>query len=170
MGALATASIERTNQMKFLGSGHSGTFQWLFQRVSGVTLAVLLGLHFILLHYSGSGTVSYETVAPPAGQPLLQGGAASVSDAGAIPRHERREIRDRRLCAPKQPAHIPHLRHVGAHPGVWHLRSHNDFDLQVPGLGAGRVFPRQATGREKHDPPNAAGRGEMTPSGGFMIA
>ena len=59
--------------MKFLGSGHSGTFQWLFQRVSGVTLAVLLGLHFILLHYSGSGPVSYETVAPRLANPYYKG-------------------------------------------------------------------------------------------------
>ena len=44
--------------MKYLGSGRSGSFAWLFQRVSGVALVVILGIHFIVLHYSGTGSIS----------------------------------------------------------------------------------------------------------------
>jgi len=49
--------------MRFMGSGRSGAFEWLFQRVSGVALVVILFLHFILIHYVGDGPVSYEKVA-----------------------------------------------------------------------------------------------------------
>lgn len=59
--------------MRFLGSGRSGTFDWFFQRVSGVVLAVILGVHFILLHYTGSGAITYETVAPRLANPYYKG-------------------------------------------------------------------------------------------------
>jgi len=50
--------------MRFMGSGRSGTFEWLFQRVSGVALAVILLVHFTLLHYlGGEGPVTYDKVA-----------------------------------------------------------------------------------------------------------
>ena len=50
--------------MRFFGSGRTGTFDWLFQRVSGVALVLLLGIHFILMHYTGdAGPVTYEKVA-----------------------------------------------------------------------------------------------------------
>ena len=58
--------------MRYMGSGRSGAFEWLFQRVSGVVLAILLGLHFILLHYAGSGVVSYEEVAPRLANPYYK--------------------------------------------------------------------------------------------------
>lgn len=58
--------------MKYLGSGRSGAFAWLFQRVSGVTLIVILGVHFILLHYSGAGKISYDTVAPRLADPYYK--------------------------------------------------------------------------------------------------
>jgi succinate dehydrogenase hydrophobic membrane anchor protein len=59
--------------VRYLGSGRSGAFEWLFQRVSGVALAVILGLHFILLHYTGGGNITYESVAPRLASPLYKG-------------------------------------------------------------------------------------------------
>lgn len=50
--------------MRYMGSGRSGAFQWLFQRVSGVALVILLGLHFLIIHYWSWGPVSYDKVAP----------------------------------------------------------------------------------------------------------
>lgn len=49
--------------MRFLGSGRNGAFEWLFQRVSGVALVLILFLHFVLIHYTGDGPVTYEKVA-----------------------------------------------------------------------------------------------------------
>lgn len=49
--------------MRFMGSGRSGTFEWFFQRVSGVALAMILLVHFVLLHYVSTGPVSYQSVA-----------------------------------------------------------------------------------------------------------
>lgn len=43
-------------------SGRGGAFDWLFQRVSGVFLAVAFAIHFIVLHMMGDGTFSYESV------------------------------------------------------------------------------------------------------------
>ncbi|MBF0527958.1 MAG: succinate dehydrogenase, hydrophobic membrane anchor protein [Deltaproteobacteria bacterium] len=43
-------------------SGRSGVFDWLFQRVSGVFLALAFAVHFIILHFAGDGTFSYQTV------------------------------------------------------------------------------------------------------------
>ncbi|MCB2186600.1 MAG: succinate dehydrogenase, hydrophobic membrane anchor protein [Deltaproteobacteria bacterium] len=49
--------------MRYMGSGRTGAFDWLFQRVTGLALVVILGLHFILMHYVGEGPVTYEKVA-----------------------------------------------------------------------------------------------------------
>lgn len=49
--------------MTSMGSGRSGAFAWLFQRVSGIALVVILLLHFVLVHYVGDGPVSYDKVA-----------------------------------------------------------------------------------------------------------
>ena len=49
--------------MKYMGSGKSGAFEWLFQRVSGAALAVILLLHFALMQYVGDGPVTYAKVA-----------------------------------------------------------------------------------------------------------
>jgi succinate dehydrogenase hydrophobic membrane anchor protein len=49
--------------MQFMGSGRSGTFAWLFQRVSGAALVVILFAHFILIHYMSDGAITYEKVA-----------------------------------------------------------------------------------------------------------
>ena len=60
--------------MRYLGPGHSGAFEWLFQRVSGMALLVILGLHFMLLHYTGDGgPVTYEAVAPRLADPYYKG-------------------------------------------------------------------------------------------------
>jgi len=59
--------------MRYMGSGRTGTFDWLFQRVTGVALAVILGVHFILLHYLGTGNVTYETAAPRLASPYYKG-------------------------------------------------------------------------------------------------
>lgn len=43
-------------------SGRTGAFEWLFQRVSGVVLAVILATHFILLHFISGGEYEYHTI------------------------------------------------------------------------------------------------------------
>lgn len=43
-------------------SGRTGAFDWLFQRVSGVALAVAFAAHFIVLHFMGDGAITYEKV------------------------------------------------------------------------------------------------------------
>jgi succinate dehydrogenase hydrophobic membrane anchor protein len=58
--------------VRFTGSGNSGTFDWLFQRVSGAVLVILLGIHFIILHYTGSGVVTYDAVAPRLADPYYK--------------------------------------------------------------------------------------------------
>lgn len=59
--------------MRFMGSGRSGAFEWFFQRVSGAALVLILGLHFVLLHYTGGGPVTYDTVAPRLASPYYKG-------------------------------------------------------------------------------------------------
>jgi succinate dehydrogenase hydrophobic membrane anchor protein len=60
--------------MKYLGSGRTGAFEWFFQRVSGVALVVILGLHFTLLHYTGEpGPITYEKVAYRLANPYYKG-------------------------------------------------------------------------------------------------
>ncbi len=51
-------------------SGRSGAFDWLFQRISGVVLAVAFAAHFIVLHFMGDGTFSYESVATRLASPF----------------------------------------------------------------------------------------------------
>jgi succinate dehydrogenase hydrophobic membrane anchor protein len=43
-------------------SGRGGAFDWFFQRVSGVVLAVCFAVHLIVLHFMGDGVITYETV------------------------------------------------------------------------------------------------------------
>ena len=60
--------------MRYMGSGRSGAFEWVFQRISGVALVVLLGLHFVLLHYTGeAGPITYDRVAPRLASPIYKG-------------------------------------------------------------------------------------------------
>ncbi len=58
--------------MQYMGSGRGGTFEWLFQRVSGVALLVILFVHFILMHYLGDGAVTYDKVAPRLASPYYK--------------------------------------------------------------------------------------------------
>jgi succinate dehydrogenase / fumarate reductase membrane anchor subunit len=51
-------------------SGRTGAFDWLFQRVSGVVLAVAFAVHFIILHFLGDGTFTYESVATRLASPF----------------------------------------------------------------------------------------------------
>ncbi|MBU0516197.1 MAG: succinate dehydrogenase, hydrophobic membrane anchor protein, partial [Proteobacteria bacterium] len=46
----------------YLGSGRSGPAAWFFQRVSGLALAVILLLHFFVLHFLTTGPLTYQTV------------------------------------------------------------------------------------------------------------
>jgi len=59
--------------MRYLGSGGSGAFEWLFQRVSGAALVVMLLLHFFLMHYLESGPVTYDKVAHRLASPYYKG-------------------------------------------------------------------------------------------------
>jgi len=49
---------------RYQGSGKSGDWNWLMQRVSGVALLVLLLGHFFIEHFAGSASViDYQHVA-----------------------------------------------------------------------------------------------------------
>ncbi len=39
-----------------------GASGWLFQRVSGIALVLLILLHFVVIHFTGGGEVSYSRV------------------------------------------------------------------------------------------------------------
>jgi len=39
-----------------------GASGWLFQRVSGVAIVLLILLHFVVLHFGGGGEVNYNRV------------------------------------------------------------------------------------------------------------
>lgn len=43
-------------------SFRSGTFNWLFQRISGVALATILGLHFVVMHLISRGVYDYRII------------------------------------------------------------------------------------------------------------
>lgn len=43
-------------------SFRSGTFNWLFQRISGLALAAILGLHFVVIHLISNGAYDYQTI------------------------------------------------------------------------------------------------------------
>ena len=43
-------------------SGRNGAFDWLFQRISGVFLAIAFTVHFVVLHFMGGGEITYEVV------------------------------------------------------------------------------------------------------------
>ncbi len=43
---------------------------WLFQRISGLSLVLLLLLHFIILHFTGGGEMTYERISARLNDPL----------------------------------------------------------------------------------------------------
>jgi len=51
-------------------SGRSGAFDWIFQRVTGLYLAFAFAVHFIVMHFMGEGTITYESVAARLANPV----------------------------------------------------------------------------------------------------
>ena len=43
-------------------SFRSGTFNWYFQRISGLALAAILGFHFVVMHLISEGAFDYQTI------------------------------------------------------------------------------------------------------------
>ncbi|MBN1919273.1 MAG: succinate dehydrogenase, hydrophobic membrane anchor protein [Verrucomicrobia bacterium] len=50
------------NGFKYGGSKNTGSVGWLLQRITAVLLVLLLLAHFIVIHYSGPGTVTFDIV------------------------------------------------------------------------------------------------------------
>ena len=50
------------NGYKYGGSKNTGSIGWLLQRVTAVVLVLLLLAHFIVIHYSGPGKVTFDIV------------------------------------------------------------------------------------------------------------
>ncbi|MCD6454769.1 MAG: succinate dehydrogenase, hydrophobic membrane anchor protein [Candidatus Aminicenantes bacterium] len=63
-----------------MGSGKSlvkrnkGAMAWFLQRVTALYLFVFLIAHFVIMHFVGTGEVTYETVAPRLSSPLWKAG------------------------------------------------------------------------------------------------
>jgi succinate dehydrogenase / fumarate reductase membrane anchor subunit len=50
------------NGYKYGGSKNTGSAGWLIQRITAVLLVLLLLAHFIVIHYSGPGKVTFDIV------------------------------------------------------------------------------------------------------------
>ncbi len=50
-------------------TGDSGIRRWFYQRITGIFLVALLIIHFAVMHFIGTGEVSYEAVAPRLSSP-----------------------------------------------------------------------------------------------------
>ena len=50
------------DRYRYGGSKNTGAIGWMMQRISAVLLVLLLLAHFIVIHYSGTGTVSFDIV------------------------------------------------------------------------------------------------------------
>ena len=48
-------------------------FGWVFQRVSGIALAVILALHFVVIHFTSSGNIDYASVMTRMASPFWKG-------------------------------------------------------------------------------------------------
>ena len=48
--------------MSYKISGNSGAFSWFYQRITGIFLFIILLLHFTIMHFAGSGDITYNTV------------------------------------------------------------------------------------------------------------
>ncbi len=62
-----------------------GVLGWLFQRVTGVVLVAGLAIHFIMMHYAGTGQTSYEAVARRLTNPFWK--AFDLAFLGAVIYH-----------------------------------------------------------------------------------
>lgn len=51
-----------------------GAIAWFLQRVTAIYLFVFLIAHFVIMHFVGTGEVTYETVAPRLSSPLWKAG------------------------------------------------------------------------------------------------
>jgi succinate dehydrogenase / fumarate reductase membrane anchor subunit len=49
--------------MRNKGLSSGGAFPWFFQRITGIILFFMLLLHFILMHFSGTGEITFAWVA-----------------------------------------------------------------------------------------------------------
>jgi len=47
----------------FRRSGNSGALAWFFHRLTAMYLAVVLLIHFAVMHFIGDGTLTYDKVA-----------------------------------------------------------------------------------------------------------
>jgi succinate dehydrogenase / fumarate reductase membrane anchor subunit len=50
------------NGYKYGGSKNTGSIGWLLQRITAVLLVLLLLAHFVVIHYSGPGKVTFDIV------------------------------------------------------------------------------------------------------------
>jgi succinate dehydrogenase / fumarate reductase membrane anchor subunit len=50
------------NGYRYGGSKNTGSVGWLLQRITAVLLLVLLLAHFVVIHYSGTGDVTFDIV------------------------------------------------------------------------------------------------------------
>ena len=50
------------DEYRYGGSKNTGSIGWLVQRITAVLLLLLLLAHFIVIHYSGSGDVTFDIV------------------------------------------------------------------------------------------------------------
>ncbi len=59
---------------KALVKRNKGALSWFLQRITALYLFVFLIAHFVIMHFVGSGEVTYETVAPRLSSPLWKAG------------------------------------------------------------------------------------------------
>ena len=59
MAKIRLADKEKS-QFKYKGSKASGAFAYYFQRISGLVLVILLGVHYVMMHTTTMGGHSHE--------------------------------------------------------------------------------------------------------------
>ncbi len=59
---------------KSLVKRNKGAMAWFLQRLTAIYLFVFLIAHFVIMHFVGSGEVTYGTVAPRLSSPLWKAG------------------------------------------------------------------------------------------------
>ncbi len=59
---------------KSLVKRNRGALSWFLQRITALYLFVFLIAHFVIMHFVGTGEVTYETVAPRLSSPLWKAG------------------------------------------------------------------------------------------------
>jgi succinate dehydrogenase / fumarate reductase, membrane anchor subunit len=51
-------------------TGQGGAWTWLFQRLTGIFIVVIILLHFGMMHMSGGGEITYKVVAARLSNPM----------------------------------------------------------------------------------------------------